>query len=233
MQSKLRNSLASTKGFTLVELLIVVAIIGVLASQGVPAYKRMIQKSRKGEAQMLLGNIATAESAFFSEYGQYSNHIARLGAMAEGTNFVYAAGFPTGVCGVVPVQPTPGVGANQLPNLPVNFAQPVPGPAGLGAAAVLTTMIGKVNGNVPLPLARQVCGVNAVAGAAGAGNAFAVPGIVFGAAAVPASFVASATGNIRDTTGPQALQCPPGGGCDEWRINQDRTLRNTNDGVAN
>ena len=91
MPSK-KSILLKSQGFTLVELLIVVAIIGVLASQGVPAYRRMIQKSRKGEAQIMLGNIATAESAFFSEYGSYGNHIARMGAMMEGTNFIYAAG---------------------------------------------------------------------------------------------------------------------------------------------
>ena len=68
MPSK-KSILLKSQGFTLVELLIVVAIIGVLASQGVPAYRRMIMKSRKGEAQIMLGNIATAESAFFSEYG--------------------------------------------------------------------------------------------------------------------------------------------------------------------
>ena len=91
MPSK-KSILLKSQGFTLVELLIVVAIIGVLASQGVPAYRRMIMKSRKGEAQIMLGNIATAESAFFSEYGVYGDHLARMGATMEGTQFVYAGG---------------------------------------------------------------------------------------------------------------------------------------------
>ncbi len=91
MPSK-KSILLKSQGFTLVELLIVVAIIGVLASQGVPAYRRMIMKSRKGEAQIMLGNIATAESAFFSEYGSYGSHLARMGAIMEGIQFVYAGG---------------------------------------------------------------------------------------------------------------------------------------------
>ncbi|NQW45471.1 MAG: prepilin-type N-terminal cleavage/methylation domain-containing protein, partial [Deltaproteobacteria bacterium] len=91
MSSK-KSILLKSQGFTLVELLIVVAIIGVLASQGVPAYRRMIMKSRKGEAQIMLGNIATAESAFFSEYGSYGDHLDRMGATMEGAQFVYAAG---------------------------------------------------------------------------------------------------------------------------------------------
>lgn len=93
MSKTVEARLTSNKGFTLVELLIVVAIIGVLASQGVPAYKRMIQKSKKGEAQVMLGNIWTAESAFFSEYGIYGNNLFRMGAAMEGTNFIYSAGF--------------------------------------------------------------------------------------------------------------------------------------------
>lgn len=98
--------LSSNKGFTLVELLIVVAIIGVLASQGVPAYKRMIQKSRKGEAQVMLGNIATAESAFFSEYGMYGTNLARMGAAMDGNNFIYAAGLVDSVCAKITASTT-------------------------------------------------------------------------------------------------------------------------------
>ena len=83
---------AKIAGFTLVELLITVAIIGILASQGVPAYRRMIQKSRKGEAQVMLSTIGTAESAFQAEYGSFGDNLARMGAQMDGTTFVYAAG---------------------------------------------------------------------------------------------------------------------------------------------
>lgn len=44
-------------GFTLVELLIVVAIVGVLATIGIPTYQRMVKKARQAEAKSNLGSI--------------------------------------------------------------------------------------------------------------------------------------------------------------------------------
>ena len=63
------NRRSKQTGFTLVELLIVVAIIGVLSTIGVPTFKRMIQKSKKSEAKVNLGGLYTAEQAFFAEKG--------------------------------------------------------------------------------------------------------------------------------------------------------------------
>lgn len=120
MSKTIEARLTSNKGFTLVELLIVVAIIGVLASQGVPAYKRMIQKSKKGEAQVMLGNIWTAESAFFSEYGMYGNNLFRMGAAMEGSNFIYVAGFVSSSCGGSPNSIVPTT--TNAPSLPVQYS---------------------------------------------------------------------------------------------------------------
>ncbi|MFM8315081.1 MAG: type IV pilin protein [Deltaproteobacteria bacterium] len=218
-----KKTLASSKGFTLVELLIVVAIIGVLASQGVPAYRRMIQKSRKGEAQVMLGNIGTAESGFFSEYGVYTNNIARAGAQMEGQQFVYAAGFTDGGCvaqaNIVPVQ---GNGVGQVPNLPGNWAQGVPGP--IAPAQLLTTAVGKVTNNVAAP--RTLC--RTVANGA---PAFAAPGV----ANNNSTYVAAATGNIAETTGATVLTCPAAdvNNCDAWYIDQNRLMVNVQDGTRN
>jgi type IV pilus assembly protein PilA len=87
-------------GFTLVELLIVVAIIGVLATIGVPTFRRMVQKAKKSEAKVSLGALYTTETAFFSEYGTYGDNVYALGFELEGNtiNRIYDTGFVNNTC---------------------------------------------------------------------------------------------------------------------------------------
>lgn len=88
------------KGFTLVELLIVVAIIGVLSTLGIPTFRKMVQKAKKSEAKVALGGLYTAETAFFSEYGVYGSYLDKIGfeLSGGGGGGTYTIGFPTGTC---------------------------------------------------------------------------------------------------------------------------------------
>src|SRR5690349_9491290 len=90
--------LGRKSGFTLVELLIVVAIIGILSTIGVPTFRRMLQKSKKSEAKVALGGLYTAEQAFQSEYGGYGNNVAAIGVTTDGQNPIYQVGFPSNTC---------------------------------------------------------------------------------------------------------------------------------------
>jgi prepilin-type N-terminal cleavage/methylation domain-containing protein len=60
-------------GFTLVELMIVVIILGVLAAIAVPAFLRPYHYSKTAEVQALLRDIAAKEEAYKSEFGEYLN----------------------------------------------------------------------------------------------------------------------------------------------------------------
>ncbi|MEA4882891.1 MAG: prepilin-type N-terminal cleavage/methylation domain-containing protein [Clostridia bacterium] len=59
------------KGFTLMELMIVIVIIGVLAAVGVPAYKGMTDKAREAACDANLRTVQTAVSMYYAEYGEY------------------------------------------------------------------------------------------------------------------------------------------------------------------
>ena len=59
------------RGFTLIELMIVVAIIGILAAIAIPNFVRFQLRSKTSEAKMNIAAIRTAEEAYFSEYGLY------------------------------------------------------------------------------------------------------------------------------------------------------------------
>jgi prepilin-type N-terminal cleavage/methylation domain-containing protein len=85
-------------GFSLVELMIVVAIIGVLATIGVPTFRTMVQKAKKSEAKVALGALYTSEVAFFSEYGTYGNALDKIGYELDGNaaTRTYRSGFTTG-----------------------------------------------------------------------------------------------------------------------------------------
>jgi len=74
------------KGFTLVELIIVIIIVGILASIGLTQYNKVVEKSRAAEARMILGTLRTAEIAEYMESGGYKD-VADLGV-----------GAPTGTC---------------------------------------------------------------------------------------------------------------------------------------
>ena len=91
------------KGFTLVELIIVIIIVGILASVGISQYTKVIEKGRAAEARMILGNLRSAEIAQMNEGGVYAV-VAGLsvgapdGACASTHYFMYACNAANGTC---------------------------------------------------------------------------------------------------------------------------------------
>jgi prepilin-type N-terminal cleavage/methylation domain-containing protein len=66
------------KGFTLIELMIVVAIIGILVAVAVPMFKEALDKAKKTEAVIQLGHIGARASERFAIDGAYPNVTAPL-----------------------------------------------------------------------------------------------------------------------------------------------------------
>ncbi|MBI5486120.1 MAG: prepilin-type N-terminal cleavage/methylation domain-containing protein [Deltaproteobacteria bacterium] len=62
-----------SKGFTLLELMIVVIILGVLAAIAVPTFQSQLHQSKSAEAQALLRDIAAKQDAYRAEFGQFLN----------------------------------------------------------------------------------------------------------------------------------------------------------------
>ena len=94
MLSKLRGK-KGKKGFTLIELMIVVAIIGILAAIAIPNFLRFQAKSKQSEAKTNLSGIFTAEESHFAEKNTYAD----LGVVAWapiGTQIRYKYTLGTG-----------------------------------------------------------------------------------------------------------------------------------------
>jgi type IV pilus assembly protein PilA len=80
------KQLKGQKGFTLIELMIVVAIIGILAAIAIPNFLRYQAKSRQSEARTNLGAVYVSETAYVGEQGVYGDFQQTGYALAGTTN---------------------------------------------------------------------------------------------------------------------------------------------------
>ncbi len=63
----------SQKGFTLIELVIVIVIIGILTVIALPIYRGYAKKAMATEGKSLLGTVLTAQKLYFSEHSHFAN----------------------------------------------------------------------------------------------------------------------------------------------------------------
>ena len=81
-------------GFTLIELMIVVAIIGVLSAIAIPAFMRFQLRAKSVEAGINLQAIAKTEESHFAEYGSYVSVPVPVPAAIPGSMKVPWPGSP-------------------------------------------------------------------------------------------------------------------------------------------
>ena len=73
--------LGNRKGFTLIELIILIVIVGILAGVAIPRYRNMIRQATDGTAKSVLGALRAQNSLIFSQ------------RVVRGTTATYTMGF--------------------------------------------------------------------------------------------------------------------------------------------
>ena len=105
--------LGNHRGFSLTELMIVVAIIGILAAIAIPNFLQYQAKAKQSEAKRNLVAIHTGEIAYFAEHNNYLDDFNAIGFAVTGSSQRYYYELGNASSGTLP----PGCTASTLDNV--------------------------------------------------------------------------------------------------------------------
>jgi len=196
--------LKNKRGFSLVELMVVVAIIGILASIAIPSVNKYMAKARQSEAKTNLSTLYTSEKAFFAEYNIYDSRFGAVGFYPEG-NLRYNVGFSG-----LGVTANTANGYSATPTVQ-NFAALgycVAGSGTMTATSVGCKTINGANNAAPPAVVDAMC-----AGTGGVGTTCVTAATTFQAGA-----------GARISSSSAAVD-------DYWTIDSNKVIRNTRDGI--
>lgn len=132
------QSLRSAVGFSMIELMVAVSIIGVLSAIAVPNFTAMQAKARQSDARSVLSSLYMAEKIFVSDWGRYYADFMSIGFCPEGTHD-YRFGFPAPGGNNSPTAaqgyPATGIGGGPAPDTAPAVFVSTPGGWGVGPNA--------------------------------------------------------------------------------------------------
>jgi len=214
------------KGFTLIELMATVAIIGVLAAIAIPNYMKYQRKARQAEAKVLLGSAFLSEKAVNQDQHTYTGCLVEAGFGSDATNNFYMVGFGIDVSGTTTCAPykstngstNAGTGANYVSNGACNNYGWKADSAAAGTFLATANCAHAANGSAGhsyVDASQWLLAKPTITGTTGLNQ-----GTVTSVS--QSAFVVGAAGSISDTAGANP---------DVWQIDNNKTIYQTQDGT--
>ena len=103
-RARMRAGPARSRGFTLIEVMMTVVIIGILAAIAYPAYQDQVRKSRRSDAKSVLLDAANRQEQFILDHVAYTTNMRDLGFSADpatSQDGYYTFDAVAGACGAI------------------------------------------------------------------------------------------------------------------------------------